>query len=346
MVASDLRDTILEYLPLLCCPGCRASLVHTDRDLVCSGCSHRFEITDGIPLLFWPNEWDSVDGDVTDVVKQFYEETPFPNYDDFDSVGSLIEKARHGLFAKLLDDQVPPGTRILECGCGTGQLTNFLSVANRTVFGTDICLNSLRHGRSFRLRNNLTNAHFLQMNLFRPIFKSNSFDLVISNGVLHHTADPFRAFQSIATLVKPNGYILIGLYHRYGRLITDLRRQVFRITGDRLTFLDPNLGRGGFTSAKRRAWFMDQYKHPHESKHTIGEVLGWLRKTGFRFVASVPRSKPFQPFGEGDNLFVPETPGSWLERLVVELGMIARGSREGGFFVVTAQKDSAAQKSV
>jgi hypothetical protein len=91
---------------------------------------------------------------------------------------------------------------------------------------------------------------------------------------------------------------------------------------------------------------MDQYKHPHESKHTIGEVLGWLRETGFRFVTSVPRSKPFQPLGEDDNLFRPEPPGSALERLMVELGMIARGSREGGFFVVTARKVPGAQKSV
>jgi SAM-dependent methyltransferase len=254
-------------------------------------------------------------------------------------VGSLIQKARQGMFAKLLDDQVPPGTRILECGCGTGQLTNFLSIANRTAFGTDICLNSLRLGLDFKRKNNLTNAHFLQMNLFRPIFKPGSFDLVVSNGVLHHTSDPFRAFQSISRLVKPNGYILIGLYHRYGRLITDFRRAVFRYTRDRLTFLDPNLRKGGFAAAKRRAWFMDQYKHPHESKHTIGEVLGWLRQTGFRFVTSVPRSKPFQPFGEGDNLFRPETPGNGLERLMVELGMITRGSREGGFFVVTARRD-------
>jgi hypothetical protein len=111
-------------------------------------------------------------------------------------------------------------------------------------------------------------------------------------------------------------------------------------------FLDPNLREGGFSTAKRRAWFMDQYKHPHESKHTIGEVLGWLRETGFSFVTSVPRSKPFQPFGDADNLFRPEEPGSWLERLMVELGMSARGSREGGFFVVTARKDRDAQKSV
>jgi hypothetical protein len=115
------------------------------------------------------------------------------------------------------------------------------------------------------------------------------------------------------------------------------------MTRDRFTFLDPNLRMGGFTPAKRRAWFMDQYKHPHESKHTIGEVLGWLRKIGFRFVTSVPRTKPFQPFGDADSLFQPEAPGSALERLMVELGMTLRGSREGGFFVVTARRDPAAQ---
>jgi SAM-dependent methyltransferase len=218
-----------------------------------------------------------------------------------------------------------------------------LSIANRSVFGTDICLNSLKLGRAFQLRSRLANAHFLQMNLFRPVFKPGSFDLVVSSGVLHHTSDPFGAFQSISRLVRPGGYLMVGLYHRYGRLITDFRRQVFRMTRDRFTFLDPNLRKGGFAPAKRRAWFMDQYKHPHESKHTIGEVIGWLRKIGFRFVTSVPRTKPFQPFGDADSLFQPEAPGSALERLMVELGMTLRGSREGGFFVVTARRDPAAQ---
>ena len=140
----------------------------------------------------------------------------------------MSQKARRGIFAKLLDDQVPPGARIVECGCGTGQLSNFLSVANRTVFGADMCLNSLRLGQRFKQQHGLSRAHFVQMNLFRPVFAPGSFDLVISNGVLHHTAEPFRAFRSISTLVKPGGYILVGLYHRWGRLITDFRRRVLR----------------------------------------------------------------------------------------------------------------------
>ena len=334
----DLRRSLADYLPLLCCPGCGADLGFEGDELRCSGCDHLFADADGIPQLFWPHDEMGSSGDVTESMKAFYEETPFPDYDDFDSVASLIQKARAGMFARLLDEQAPTGALILECGCGTGQLSNFLSVSNRDTFGTDMCLNSLRLGENFRSDNELNRAHFIQMNLFRPVFKSESFDLVISNGVLHHTADPFRAFESISKLVRPGGYILVGLYHRYGRLITDFRRLVFRAFRDRLTGLDPNLRSDGFGAAKRRAWFMDQYKNPHESKHTIGEVLAWLDRTGFSFVKSIPRSKPFQPFSDRDRLFEPEEPGNALERLVVELGMFFQGSREGGFFIVIGRR--------
>ena len=326
-------------LHLFRCPRCGASgLIFRGAALACAACSQTYPVEDGLPLLYWPNDWNPEQPDVTDAVKAFYEETPFPNYDDFDSIGSLAEKARQGIFARLLDEQVPPSARILEVGCGTGQLSNFLSITNRTVFGADLCLNSLRLGRDFARRHSLRNVQFLQMNLFRPAFVDRSFDLVVSNGVLHHTSNPFLAYQTIAQLVKPGGFLLVGLYHRYGRLITDARRLWFRISGDRFLSLDPNLRDARKSAAKKRAWLADQYKHPHESKHTIGQMLEWIEKIGFRFVTSIPRSKPFAPFAPGDSLFDPEAPGNALERLMVETGAILRGSREGGFFITIAQR--------
>ncbi len=239
---------------------------------------------------------------------------------------------------------------MLEVGCGTGQLTNFLSIANRSVYGADLCLNSLRLGRRFARENDLRRARFVQMNLFRPCFRGELFDLVISNGVLHHTSDPFLAFRTISRLVRPGGHLLVGLYHRWGRLLTDLRRWIFRATGDRLTFLDPNLRRGGWRGPRRRAWFMDQYKNPHESKHTIGETSGWLERIGFELVRSLPGTRPFQPLRDDEALFQAEAPGGALERWVAELAMLAGGSREGGFFVVIGRRPDAgpapAQKSV
>lgn len=327
-----------EHQQIFHCPGCAGDLRFGDDDVTCSGCGHVFAIEDGIPMLFWPNDWDDSRADVTETVKEFYEETPFPNYDDFDSVASLQRKASEGLFARLLDEQVPPGARVLEVGCGTGQLSNFLSIANRTVFASDICLNSLQLGQGFARRHELRRVQFVQQNLFKPVFKPGSFHLVASNGVLHHTSDPFLAFRTISGLVKPGGYLLVGLYHRYGRLITDFRRALFNLSGDRFTFLDPNLRKEDSSSAKKRAWFADQYKHPHESKHTIGETIGWLEEIGFDFVTSLPYTKPFRGFSSDVQLFEPAEPGSALERLAVELGMIFRGSREGGFFIVIGRR--------
>ena len=324
---------------LFCCPACQHDLVPAANGMACAACSHPYPVTEDIPRMFVANGWDSSDTDVTDEIKQFYEATPFPNYDDFDSSASLVEKARKGVFARLLDEQIPFGARVLEAGCGTGQLTNFLSISNRTVFGADICLNSLGMAKAFRDTNRLNTAHFFQMNLFRPCFKPRVFDLVVSNGVLHHTSDPFLAFQTLATLVKPGGYLVVGLYHRYGRLATDFRRIFFNLSRDRWKALDPLNVNQANSEGRRRAWFMDQYKNPHESKHTIGEVLGWLNQTGLTFVKSIPKTTFGGSFSHNERLFQPEAPGGNLERALVELSMATWRSqiKEGGFFIVIAR---------
>ncbi len=145
--------------------------------------------------------------DVTELVKRFYEKTPFPNYDDLDNQRSLLEKARAGVFARLLNEQIPFDARVVEIGCGTGQLTNFLSIAHRSVLGVDACLNSLRLAQKFKSDHGLDRATFAQMNLLRPALKDGFFDVVISNGVLHHTADCRAAYLRISRLAKPGGYV-------------------------------------------------------------------------------------------------------------------------------------------
>lgn len=333
-------EFIKKSIDIFCCPKCQGDLTFNNQNLNCLKCNQTFPIINNIPRLFWSNEWDPSKRDVTEKIKEFYEETPFPDYDDYDNVGSLIEKSRQGIFAKLLDDQIPYGTHILECGCGTGQLTNFLSVANRNVIGTDICLNSLQMAQEFKEKNDLNNAFFAQMNLFRPCFKSNRFDLVIANGVLHHTSDPFMAFQTLSKLVKPQGYILIGLYHKYGRIFTDIRRFIFKISKDKLKFLDRRTVNKKISSAKRKAWFTDQYKNPHESKHTIGEILKWLKETEFTFVKSIPKTVPFEGFHQTEKLFKPDKPANKMVRFMVEFSKIFTGSGEGGFFIIIARKSS------
>ncbi len=327
----------------LASPCCQSGLQSENGSMICGRCGHRFPVTDGIPQLFWPHDAIADPRDVTEIVKAFYEETPFPNYDDHDSVRSLIEKSRRGLYARRLDQTIPYNTTVLEVGCGTGQLTNFLGIGCRQVIGTDMCLNSLRLGEAFRREHGTSRVRFVQMNLFRPAVRPQQFDIVICNGVLHHTADPFGGFRALVPLVRPGGHIIIGLYNVWGRLLTDLRRGVFRLTGGRARWIDPILRRGGGSAEKRRAWFADQYRHPHESKHTFGEVLRWFDDNGIRFVRGVPSLRPQDDGLGGASLFEPQSRGSALDHFVVQATQVLAGQREGGFFIMIGQKAEAGE---
>ena len=305
--------------------------------LVCSSCGHRFPVEDGIPRLFWPHETMEADADVTEVVKAFYEETPFPNYQDHESVRSLIDKSRRGGYGHMLHRAIPFNSTVLEVGCGTGQLTNFLGISCRRVIGTDLCLNSLRLGEQFRREHGLDRITFAQMNLFRPAFKPEQFDVILCNGVLHHTSDPYGGFRGLVPLLRPEGYIVIGLYNRWGRLMTDLRRSIFRLTGGRGRGLDPYLRSARLSADKERAWFADQYRHPHESKHTTGELLRWFERNGLDFVRGLP-SVTMAPPPASNDLFAPEPAGSKLDHLLAQAAHVATGSREGGFFLMIGRR--------
>jgi len=319
-------------------PCCRKPLQRAGALLLCSACAQEFPITDGIPQLFWPHKGGETGRDVTEIVKAFYEETPFPDYDDHDSVRSLIDKARRGVYARALDASMPYNVDVLEVGCGTGQLTNFLGISCRRVIGADMCLNSLRLGEEFRQAHELARVRFVQMNLFRPALGDEQFDVILCNGVLHHTADPYGGFRSLLPLLKPGGHIVVGLYNRYGRLLTDLRRQVFRMTGGRARWIDPVLRAGGISAGKRKAWFMDQYRHPHESEHTFDEILGWFDEQGLEFVRGVPALTPEPEPLDGTDLFQPARRGNQLEHLLAQLQQISAGNREGGFFLMIGRK--------
>ena len=122
-------------------------------------------------------------------------------------------------------------------GCGTGQLSLFLKRFNRLIFVIDLSIPSLKLAEDLRLRNEIDNVFFSKMNIFNLQFKNEVFDYVISNGVLHHTYNTEIAFEKILKPLKKDGYIIIGLYHKYGRLYTNLRQKLIKIFGEGFKFL-------------------------------------------------------------------------------------------------------------
>jgi SAM-dependent methyltransferase len=323
---------------LLRCPidGGSVTLSASGDALLCAG-GHRFPIEAGLPSLFVPNDWTDQRRDVTDIVKAFYEETPFPNYDGVDTRDSLRAKAGAGVFARMLDQQIPHDANILEVGCGTGQMTNFLGMGwGRTAIGADLCMNSLRLAKGFRDRFVINNAHFVQINLFRPPFAPGSFDVVISNGVLHHTGDCAGGFRSIARLVKPGGVLAVGLYNWLGRLPTLWLRALIERFGRGAAVIDHRL-RGKGEAARQEAWYMDQYRHPHETRHSMDELMGWFHQAGFDITASLPTIGDIE-FSEDTALFEPMPTGTRLGRLASELEMLLTGGRDGGLYIMIGRR--------
>jgi SAM-dependent methyltransferase len=302
--------------------------------------ARRIDVNDGIPNFFVPADHaaGSKLEDVTEIVRAFYEDTPFPNYDGFDSRESLAAKARRGVFASLLDQQLPKGALVLEAGCGTGQLSNFLGMSwERYVFAGDLCLNSLRLAKGFADRYAIRNVAFFQMNLFRPPFRDGVFDVVISNGVLHHTADCEGAFRSLLRPLKSGGLVLIGLYNAYARLPTLWKRWAFRTFGPKLYFLDPRLRDWSKEPDRIKAWFMDQYRHPHETRHSMDQVLGWFERYQIDFVNGIPHLDGTD-FAANERLFEQHHRGTSVMRFNTQLGMLLSGGTDGGLFIMIGRK--------
>ena len=176
MTTVDVR-ALLEHTELFHCPTCQSAFVAAAPDSVSCVTGHQFPVDQGVPILFSPHVEYRSRKDVTDAIKAFYMEHPFPDYEDTDSVGTLIERAEQNVFTRALDESIPHAARVLEVGCGTGQLSLYLSVAKRQTIGVDLCPNSLHLARRFRDTHGLSRALVYQMNLFRPIFKLESFDL-------------------------------------------------------------------------------------------------------------------------------------------------------------------------
>src|SRR5688572_5531018 len=144
--------------------GNDTDLVEQGDRLVCPQTGTEYAVDGGIPLLMTPPP--SGGERVQSVVKSFYEESPFPSYEGQEEYGDLVAKGYSNSFARGLLNAIGANKLILECGCGTGQLSNFLQLNNNQVLGVDMSLASLRLAAEHKHRNQLTRVAFAQMNLF------------------------------------------------------------------------------------------------------------------------------------------------------------------------------------
>jgi SAM-dependent methyltransferase len=105
------------------------------------------------------------------------------------------------------------GLRVLEIGCGLGTDGARFARAGANYTGVDLTDAAVSLARrNFELQD--LAGEFRTADAENLDFADESFDLVYSHGVLHHTPDTARAIQEVHRVLKPGGRAVVMLYHR------------------------------------------------------------------------------------------------------------------------------------
>lgn len=282
-------------------------------------------------------------------IKSFYNSLPFNYLEDnnvfakqikgFNPIYEYIDLHKI-LISKKYFFNNPKIKNVIEFGCGTGYLSNSISFYyKKEVTGIDISIKSINSAKSVSHLLN-TNVNFILEDLNKYKTK-NKFDLVISNGVLHHTEDCFLSFSNISKFVKKGGYIYLGLYHRYSReIMLSFFKSHLNWFGEIATYnlfkkmikLNDDLYQSKTYSY---SWFKDQILHVHETHHTFEEIYNWSNSIDLEVIStSINNFKKFNK-QEVVNLFN-------LEKKLKEYSYrknIIENSFYPGYFTVLMKKN-------
>ena len=280
-----------------------------------------------------------VDNTTKDVVN-FYNIKPFPNYDVNENKATLLIKGDKNFLAKKFKKFAGFNKKILEVGCGTGQLSIYFSIGtNNEIVALDPTLESLKLAANMSKKSGIKNVKFLNADILDDILTEDYFDLIWTNGVLHHTKDPRKAFKICVSSLKKNGYILVGLYNSIGRIRTKIRKYIYKLFGKKMIiYLDPVLRNLKSDSPDQiEAWIRDQYEHPVESTHTMDEILEWFDDNKIEFLSSIPKCN--LDLENLNDLFSKHKTGNIFYRILNQIFMIFNYlGDDGGLFIMIGKK--------
>ncbi len=290
----QLSDRVLEILRCLSCGG----RIHVQQDgVACVDCNRLYPLQRGVLRFVDDEHYASSFG----FQWLTFRDTQLDNEQERRSEADF--RRRTGLVPEDL-----AGKLVLDVGCGMGRFAEVATRWGACVVGVDLSLAPEAAAENLANRD----ATFLQADVFKLPFAPESFDLIYSLGVLHHTPNCEQAFKMLPPLLKPGGRIAIWLYSRYNNWykMSDLYRKVTRRMSPKLLHRlcygviplygvhrvlrkIPVLGRpasGALAYMIPMAFnpdpkwrildTFDWYSPWYQSKHTYEEVFRWFEDCG------------------------------------------------------------------
>lgn len=295
-------------------------------ELRCLACSRIYPVQQGVPNLVSAEKVRVDAQDLSELqsstVERFGFEwryfrnwgwlTDYPDVPDAKEryFGGLIEHTRSAFRSKSLfhKEDLWPGLAVLDAGCGNGRFVNEVAETGGEVIGIDLgfgVLSAFEHTRT------LPNVHIVQGDLLRLPFADRTFDRIFSIGVLMHTGNAAKAFDSLVRTLRTDGLLVAHVYGR-GRRTYEVADSLLRSLTTRLSIKQQQrvarnlaaIARWLRSGGQRRRFYNRLYEHitllptehhmydwwsaPVATHHTLEEVVEWFSSNGLEIVRTRP----------------------------------------------------------
>jgi tetratricopeptide (TPR) repeat protein/2-polyprenyl-3-methyl-5-hydroxy-6-metoxy-1,4-benzoquinol methylase len=247
----------------------------------------------------------AIEDDVSLLVQRQYEENPYPRWVRVppSAKANGIEAYLRRTFPLAAFDRPPASSRmeILVAGCGTGQqsIRTSRQFPEARILAIDLSRSSLAYAMRKTRELSISSIEYAQADLLKLGSLGRQFDVIQAGGVLHHLADPWTGWRTLMSLLRPGGFMLLGLYSRIARRdVTRLRQSIaeqgYGTTADEIRRCRQDLmaAGSGIGSADGRpsdlftiSGFRDLLFHVQEHPVTLTELESFLEENNLAFLA-------------------------------------------------------------
>lgn len=164
----------------------------------------------------------------TEKVVEMYSKYPFPSRGNH---GDYFERFVLPTITQLKRDY--PIRRLLEAGCGTGNITADIAthLPDAQITAVDLTEESLGLAKQRAAQQGLKNVTFQKSNLLEHDPGLGVFDFVYCQGVIHHLTDPLTGMKNLNRYLKKDHHAFVWLYSLLGRTRILEMREALKILG-------------------------------------------------------------------------------------------------------------------
>ena len=240
-------------------------------------------------------------------VKNQYELNPYPRwrYNSYSKENKLNHLSV--INSEIYPNKVNPNSinlinnklNILIAGCGTGiQIIEASRYNNCEITAIDLSNSSISYAKRKVDEYGFKNVDFIEMDLLELTSLNKRFDLIECSGVLHHINDPYKGLSKLFKVLKPKGFLKLGLYSKYAREEILKARELIKEKNirpniDEIRSFRKNVLNGNLKQLDEITHWSDFYStsmcrdlcfHSHEKCYSLIEIKNMLKVSNLEFL--------------------------------------------------------------